>query len=250
MDIVKQKELLDEKGTAIGSAHEQLYIMTFIHNLFKNRKMKHRQLRAFGVSENETGYSYSVGLMEGQFKLTATITKAGIVSAEIIDNLTGEPYVLHRISGAKGAFVGKVQEEYKSVLTAIADTCFEPDVFRSEDAKGVIRYVKEKYGDEPQFLWKRFSNNAVFRRRDNAKWYAALLIIPEKKLGIDKDGTVDIIDLRARPEVVEALVDNRKYFPGYHMNKRHWFTICLNGSVPMEKIFHYIDESYALADKR
>lgn len=24
-----------------------------------------------------------------------------------------------------------------------------------------------------------------------------------------------------KPEDIETIVDNRKYFPGYHMNKRH-----------------------------
>ncbi len=34
--------------------------------------------------------------------------------------------------------------------------------------------------------------------------------------------------------------------PGYHMNKDHWNTVLLDGSVPEEEILSWIDESYEL----
>jgi predicted DNA-binding protein (MmcQ/YjbR family) len=34
--------------------------------------------------------------------------------------------------------------------------------------------------------------------------------------------------------------------PGYHLNKRHWNTIVLDGSVPDEELAAWIDESYDL----
>ncbi|MEM9395883.1 MAG: MmcQ/YjbR family DNA-binding protein [Pseudomonadota bacterium] len=34
--------------------------------------------------------------------------------------------------------------------------------------------------------------------------------------------------------------------PGYHMNKRHWNTIELNGSIPDSELERMIDNSYAL----
>jgi predicted DNA-binding protein (MmcQ/YjbR family) len=34
--------------------------------------------------------------------------------------------------------------------------------------------------------------------------------------------------------------------PGYHMNKEHWNTVVLDGSVPDEELRAWIDESYAL----
>ncbi|WP_054707165.1 MmcQ/YjbR family DNA-binding protein [Bacillus sp. JCM 19041] len=60
---------------------------------------------------------------------------------------------------------------------------------------------------------------------------------------------IDIIDLRTFPKTIEALVDKQIYFPGYHMIKTHWYTICLDGSVPVEEICQRIDESYRLATK-
>lgn len=223
--------------------------MADVDTLFKNRKVNPASLIPFGFIEDESAYTYSTGLVGGQFEMTVTIAKDGELSADVIDGVSKERYVLHRISGASGAFVGTIREEYERVLTAIAEACFEPDVFKSENARQVIQYVREKYQDELEFLWRRFSENAILRRKDNKKWYAALLVLQKKKLGLDEAGVVDIIDLRGKPDDISALVDGQKYFPGYHMNKKHWFTICLDGSVPVEEIYCRIDESFALAKK-
>jgi len=34
--------------------------------------------------------------------------------------------------------------------------------------------------------------------------------------------------------------------PGYHMNKKHWNTVNIDGSVPDKEIFSWIDHSYNL----
>lgn len=99
------------------------------------------------------------------------------------------------------------------------------------------------------FLWKKFQNNAIFRRADTNKWYAAILTVKKKKLGIDSDGEIEIIDLRGKPIDIIQIVDGKKYLPGYHMNKNNWFTICFDGSVSTKEICNLIDESYVLANK-
>lgn len=38
-------------------------------------------------------------------------------------------------------------------------------------------------------------------------------------------------------------------FPGYHMNKKHWNTVLLDGSVPTKLIRELIDQSYGLVAK-
>jgi predicted DNA-binding protein (MmcQ/YjbR family) len=34
--------------------------------------------------------------------------------------------------------------------------------------------------------------------------------------------------------------------PGYHMNKKHWNTVSLDGSIPDKEVFSWIDHSYSL----
>jgi predicted DNA-binding protein (MmcQ/YjbR family) len=38
--------------------------------------------------------------------------------------------------------------------------------------------------------------------------------------------------------------------PGYHMNKKHWNTVLLDGTIPDMEIFSWIDHSYSLVKIR
>jgi predicted DNA-binding protein (MmcQ/YjbR family) len=38
--------------------------------------------------------------------------------------------------------------------------------------------------------------------------------------------------------------------PGYHMNKKHWNTVIINGSIPDSEVKRMIDNSYALIVKK
>ena len=37
--------------------------------------------------------------------------------------------------------------------------------------------------------------------------------------------------------------------PGYHMNKKHWSTVVLDGSIPGKELFAMVDHSYELVVK-
>lgn len=181
--------------------------------------------------------------------MIVTLSKNGAFSTHVIDSASNEEYVLHRVIGACGSFVGMVKTDYENTLQEIFDKCFESDVFKSNYAKKIIQYVRDTYHDELEFLWPRFPTNAIFRRKETNKWYAALLVLSKRKLGIASDDIIDIIDLRIAPEDIDSLIDNKTFFPGYHMNKQHWYTICLDGFLPLEEIYQRIDTSYKLAKK-
>lgn len=216
--------------------------------LFQKKTPHTEKLLAYGFVREADGFRYDTDIAQGQFVLTVAVSGGG-VKTRVMDKDSGEEYVLHRAPGAAGAFVGMVREDYERVLADISEKCFEPDIFKQEQTKRLIAYVREKYGDELEYLWEKFSDNAVWRRRDTKKWYAALLTVSRRKLGQDSDELLEIIDLRMKPEALAALVDGVRYFPGYHMNKKHWVTICLDGSVPLEEICARLDESYGLAVK-
>ncbi len=57
-------------------------------------------------------------------------------------------------------------------------------------------------------------------------------------------------NLKCEPQHAEALRDMfTGVLPGYHMNKRHWNTVMLDGSVPTSEIEAMVDHSYALVVK-
>src|SRR5699024_443842 len=114
----------------------------------------------------------------------------------------------------------------------------------------IIKYVKEKYNDELEYLWKKFPNNAIWRNKKNNKWYGALLVVKENKLGIKSNKFVEIIDLRCQKENINKIIDNKRFYPYYHMNKNNWITIKRDNSVETKKIFELIDNSYNLSLKK
>lgn len=216
---------------------------------FKRRKVNKTKLLSFGFKNTDRGYVYQTDLADGQMRLTVLLDSDDVLYADVTDKSSGEEYVLHRIAGASGSFVGQVRSDYEAMLEKISVKCFDLEVFKSDQAKAVIDFVKDKYGDEFEYLWQKFPDNAVVRRKDNQKWYAAILTVSRRKLGFDSDESTEILDLRLKPEEIENTVDHIRYFPGYHMNKNHWITVCLDGTVSNEEIFERIDNSYSLAKK-
>lgn len=217
---------------------------------FQNKKLIKEKLQSYGFRKSENTYIYETDILEGQFYMTVTVDEKEKVYTKLTDkNFTEEEYVLHLVKDSSGKFVTEVRNAYQAVLDDIAQQCYETDVFKTETSHGVIQYVRETYGDELEYLWKKFPNNAVWRRKDNRKWYAAILTVPKSKIGLEGEEILEIIDLRIRPEELEHTLDYIHYFPGYHMNKKTWYTIPLDGTVSVEEICQRIEESYRLALK-
>ena len=58
----------------------------------------------------------------------------------------------------------------------------------------------------------------------------------------------DSVSLKCDPHLALALRETYASIqPGYHLNKRHWNTVALDGSVPDDELREWIEESYALA---
>src|SRR5579859_4662494 len=56
------------------------------------------------------------------------------------------------------------------------------------------------------------------------------------------------ISLKCDPLIAQALRENyRAVTAGYHLNKRHWNTVELDGTVPEAELRDWIEDSYALA---
>ncbi len=59
--------------------------------------------------------------------------------------------------------------------------------------------------------------------------------------------TFDSINLKCDPKkALELRASYPCVVPGYHMNKKHWNTILLDGSMPDSEIRFWIDHSYEL----
>ena len=215
----------------------------------KNKKLNTDKLLFFGFTLNDGIYTYSRDIADGNMKLKIAVKTDGRILTEIIDSGSEEEYVLHLVPNSQGEFVGRVRTEYEAVINEISEKCYETEIFKQAQSKRIIEFVRKEYDDELEFLWKKFDDNAIWRRKDNKKWYGAILTVSKRKLGLRSDDMAEIIDLRIQPELMNDLIAKKNYYPGWHMNKKHWFTVILDESVPDEKLFEHIRTSYVLAKK-
>lgn len=123
--------------------------------------------------------------------------------------------------------------------------------FKSNQAHELIDYVRNQYGRELEFLWHRDPNNAIWRRGDNGKWFGGIFTVKRNKIvaGSD-DAMTEILNIMCAPDVIDFIVDKQKIFPGWHMNKRHWITIVLDGRMDTRQIYSLLDNSYQLAHRK
>ena len=208
-----------------------------------NIKVDFPALEGYGFDRVGDIYVYKKELSAGQLVMVVEVRYNGDISAKIIDD-TGEEYVLHLVETATGAFVGKVREEYSQIMDDIIKCCCHKDVYRQEQTKEVIDTLRLRYGTVPEFPWD--DDSSVMRRGDNGKWYAIFLRISARKIGLDSDDIIEITNFKMKPDDVERLVDGERYFPAYHMNKKHWVTVCLDGRLPLDEILEKINDSYSL----
>lgn len=109
----------------------------------------------------------------------------------------------------------------------------------------VYGYIKKKYKVCPEYPWKKYDDNAVFRHADNRKWFALVMSVQRGKLGLEGDGFVDVVNLKTGDMLFrDMLIQDPGIMPAYHMNKQHWITVLLDGSVDELKVLDLIDMSF------
>lgn len=197
---------------------------------FARKRVDYDKLTAYGFTKEKEDFFYRTKLLDAQFLMEVCL-RNGEIQTRLLDTENECEYILHLVDGAQGEFVGAVRAAYEGVLSDIRTQCFVEDVFQSDGARAVMQYVSDKYGTL-------------------LEWYAALLTAAGNKIGLEGNGNVEILDLRIDPAKLEQTIDYKRYFPGYHMNKKNWYTICLNGSVEDKELFERIDISYELAKKK
>ena len=102
----------------------------------------------------------------------------------------------------------------------------------------------QQYGTEPDYPWN--DNNAVLRHLNSKKWYGVVLEVNGRKLGLDKDGIVDVLNLKCDPIMIGSLRLQDGFFPAYHMNKDTWLSILLDRPELDESIKNLLSLSYEL----
>lgn len=220
--------------------------MRDLRKILKNKIIDYEKLTKYGFINDNGIYTYKTKIYHNQFEINIFFSQEEQYS-KLIDIENNEEYVLIDIESSSGEFIGKLKQEYECIIEDIITNCTSKQVFKSKQSIDIINYIKKKYNDELEFLWEKFDDNAIWRNKQNNKWYALLLTVSKRKLGIESDDIVEIIDLRYQKEQIVDIIDNKNIFPGYHMNKKSWITIKLDNSVDTKQIYKLIDNSYKIS---
>ncbi|MEG2086046.1 MAG: MmcQ/YjbR family DNA-binding protein [Clostridia bacterium] len=90
-------------------------------------------------------------------------------------------------------------------------------------------------------------NTIVFRHAKTKKWFGLYMTVKKRRLGIDDEGEIDIINLKCEKELSYIIRNAYDYvIPAFHMNKIHWNTILLNSNIQFDELKKYIILSYDL----
>ena len=121
---------------------------------------------------------------------------------------------------------------------------------KSMNRQELTTYLTDTYGTTGEHLFARYPNFLVFRHTGNKKWFAVLMDIPRKNLGLTGEGEISIVNLKCDTRLIGSFRMEPGIFPGWHMNKAHWLTVALDGTVDGEKIRFLVDMSCELTNGR
>lgn len=221
--------------------------MSVEEELFAKRQCKFNELVAYGFSQNGDDYSLEVPLKSANFIAKIRVSSVGEVSGKVYDLDTGDEYLLLRVDSDNGSFSATVKAEYRAILRGIADKCFV-----KAQADRIQDEIKNRYGDEPDFPFKKFPDYAVFRNPKNRKWYGLLMTLPLGKLtGDERDQQeVTVLDVKQAEDRLPDLLKKAGFFPAYHMNKQNWLSVLLNGDLPDDQVLALLDESRSFTERK
>lgn len=108
----------------------------------------------------------------------------------------------------------------------------------------IIAHIQSTFGAEPEYLWADSPDTAVFRHPTSRKWFAIMMDVALSRLGLPGEGTVWVMNVKSSPLMIGSLLSEKGFLPAYHMNKNHWVSILLDGTVSDKQILPLLELSY------
>ena len=117
---------------------------------------------------------------------------------------------------------------------------------RFTSSRAVLDFVRDYY----DCIVDYHPSFAVIRHTDTKTWFGLAMTLSEHTLGIsDSENMIDVLNLKASPFDVDFFQSQLGFAPAYHMNKTHWISVILDGTVPDEQIESMIATSAALTTR-
>ena len=195
------------------------------------------KLLTYGFIKNNNKYTYEQ--LIDDFKLIVEYDHT--LRRTLIDINTGDEYILIDTNNTLGRYASSIKDSVDTIIEDIINKCTEKELFIFEQTKDLINYIKKTYKDIPDNPWE--DENMVIRHSNNKKWYGLIMTIDKSKI-TDGTGLIEVLNIKINNP--ESIIDNNKIFPAYHMTKKSWISIILDGRLSNEEVFSLIDISYDL----
>lgn len=108
------------------------------------------------------------------------------------------------------------------------------------------QYLETNYETKAEYLWDKFPDYAVFRHKNEGKWFGLVMDVLPEKFDLEGDEELDVLNVKSPPEINGSLQKREDIFEAYHMDKEHWISIVLNRVDNIEDIEGFIEKSFEL----
>ena len=217
--------------------------------VFRKKRVRLEKLEAAGFVYSEGQYLYHEQILDGDFEVRVQIDEKGQVSSQVIDMDLEEEYRAVQVPTARGSFVGQVREAYLAVLENLATTCFEALPFAKDQTNRLARKIEREWGDPYDRPFDKYGD--IVSYRIGGKWYALILPLKLGQLGVtgsEAEKAVEVVNLKVDPADMEGLLALPGVYPSYHMSKKSWISLVLEGALPDEKVWELVARSRHLAN--
>lgn len=163
------------------------------------------------------------------------------IDIKVYDKDTNEEFIPFKLN-IEGSYVTYLKEKIEQIKKDIINKCFINNSIKDD----IIKYIENKYQIKGEYPWDEYDYSTY---KTNNKWFALIMNIPYKSLSINKNGEIDVINLKNDPIKIEKLIDNKHYFKAYHMNKKYWITVILDYKTDIDKLKELIDDSFNIVKR-
>ena len=214
--------------------------------IFRSAKINKDSLKAAGfTTSDDNSYELRVPVSNDAFNAVISLSLSDqTLTVLLFDSATGEKYALFDMP-SHGAFVASLREEVQKIIDDIKSKCFETNDLKDD----YIAWIKSKFGVEPDYPWPDDAPYSFVFRCPNEKWFALVMRIKYRQLGLTGDENVWVVNMKAEQDDIPNLVDRKSIFPAWHMNKKHWITILLTAATDFNKLCELTEKSYELVTR-
>lgn len=220
------------------------WFMNFEDQIFLKSLADYERLVKFGFTQEGDWLLYSYIDEPTSLEVQIRVSANGKVRCTVYDPSINDVYDGYRIDGVQGPFASGFRTRIEAFLQKLKEECFTTNLFQGTVANSLVEAYEDVFGAQPDLPWTRdYTDYVVFRTKENGKWFALIMAVPYDRLIKGKTGNCEIVNLKLDDEV-EAALKEPGVLPAYHMNKKRWVSVLLDGTVDLKRVLELSSISY------